>query len=222
VVDSAGDSEVDSVLKGVVRAEKLETPEDFVEPILQKVRREHVSAQYNIPMEGDDTWKDGLDLMEKLAMKAGRLMKGGEPCLRSSAITMILDYQRGKLPHFVAPPELKEETKDATTAGVEKGDTDAAMTAVDDIQNSVNDTNAEAKPDDKSLSVTNEESAKKRKISEPKKESPSKKTKSTTKETKSTSDTKIDTETNDADEPEDSDDDEDVDFPPVVLADGNW
>ena len=88
VVDSAGDSEVDSVLKGVVRAEKLETPEDFVEPILQKVRREHVSAQYNISMEGDDTWKDGLDLMEKLAMKAGRLMKGGEPCLRSSAITM--------------------------------------------------------------------------------------------------------------------------------------
>mmetsp|Transcript_38793 Transcript_38793/g.39216 ORF Transcript_38793/g.39216 Transcript_38793/m.39216 type:complete len:174 (-) Transcript_38793:480-1001(-) len=173
-------------------------------------------------MEGDDTWKDGLDLMEKLAMKAGRLMKGGEPCLRSSAITMILDYQRGKLPHFVAPPELKEETKDAT-AGVEKGETDAAMTAVDDIQNSVNDDTKldESKADDKSLPATSEESGKKRKISDTKTNA-TKKIKDTTKETKSTSDAKNDTETNDADEPEDSDDDEDVDFPPVVLADGNW
>jgi len=221
VVDSAGDSEVDSVLKGVVRAEKLETPEDFVEPILQKVRREHVSAQYNIPMEGEDTWKDGLDLMEKLAMKAGRLMKGGEPCLRSSAITMILDYQRGKLPHFVAPPELKEETKDSTTADVEKDETDAAMAAVDDIQNSVNDTNAEAKSDDKSLPAANEESGKKRKISDAETKA-TKQIKVTTEKAKSTSDAKNDTKTNDADEPEDSDDDEDVDFPPVVLADGNW
>jgi len=112
VVDTAGDSEVDSVLKGVVRSERLENPEDFVSPILDKVRREHVAAQYGIPKDGDGTW-NSTDLLEKLAKKRGRLLKGGEPCLRSAAIYIVDDYQRGRLPHFVAPPELKENEQEA-------------------------------------------------------------------------------------------------------------
>lgn len=109
VVDTRGDTETDSVLKGVVRAERLETPEDFIDPILETVRREHVAARYSLPMAGDGTWTSTLDLMEKIARKAGRLLKGGDPCIRSSAITIILDFQRGRLPHFVAPPELKQD-----------------------------------------------------------------------------------------------------------------
>merc|ERR1711862_688697 len=42
-------------------------------------------------------------------MKTGRLLKGGEPCLRSAAIYLIIDFQRGRLPHFVPPPELKDD-----------------------------------------------------------------------------------------------------------------
>lgn len=115
VVDTAGDSEVDSVLKGVVRSERLENPEDFVPPILDKVRREHVAAQYGIPKDGDGTWKNTTDLLEKIAKKCGRLLKGGEPCLRSAAIYIVNDYQRGRLPHFVAPPELKENEQEASS-----------------------------------------------------------------------------------------------------------
>lgn len=109
VVDSRGDTETDSVLKGVVRAERLENPEDYIDPILNTVRREHVAARYSLPKDGDDTWKTSLDLLEKIARKAGRLLKGGDPCLRSAAITIILDFQRGRLPHYVSPPELKED-----------------------------------------------------------------------------------------------------------------
>lgn len=109
VVDTAGDTEKDSVLKGVVRAERLENPEDFINPILDVVKREHVAAQYGLPKDGTDTWKDHLDLLEKIATKAGRLKKGGDPCIRSAAIYMINDFQRGRLPHFVPPPELKED-----------------------------------------------------------------------------------------------------------------
>ena len=47
--------------------------------------------------------------MEMIAQRSGRLLKGGEPCLRSAAIMLINDFQRGRLPHYVAPPELKEE-----------------------------------------------------------------------------------------------------------------
>jgi len=111
VVDSAGDTETDSVLKGVVRAERLEVPEAFADAILARLKREHVAAQYSLPKEGNGSWTDGMDLLEKIAVKSGRLLKGGEPCIRSAAITLINDFQRGKLPHYVAPPELKLDEK---------------------------------------------------------------------------------------------------------------
>lgn len=115
-MNSRGDTETDSVLLGVVRAERLETPQDFIGPILEAVRREHISAKYGIPKEGEGTWTSSLDLMEKIAMKAGRLLKGGDPCTHSAALTIIHDFQRGRLPHFVVPPELKDNETDAVVS----------------------------------------------------------------------------------------------------------
>jgi len=109
VVDTAGDTEEDSVLKGVVRAERLENPEDFIDAILQKVKREHLAAQYKLPKDGDDTWNDSTELMEMIAKRSGRLRKGGDPDIRSAAVMLINDFQRGRLPHYVAPPELKND-----------------------------------------------------------------------------------------------------------------
>ena len=111
VVDAAGDTETDSVLKGVVRAERLETPEDYIDAVQQAVKKEHIAAMYGLPKSGEDTWNTSEELLEKIATKAGRLLKGGEPCLRSAAISMLNDFQRGKLPHYVAPPELKDDEK---------------------------------------------------------------------------------------------------------------
>lgn len=120
-MNTAGDTEEDSVLKGVVRSERLENPEDFIEPILQRVKREYVAAQYKIPKDGPDTWKDTTELLEMVARRFGRLVKGGEPCIRSAAIMIINDFQRGRLPHYVAPPELKEEeSAPSATAQIEK------------------------------------------------------------------------------------------------------
>ena len=108
-MDTAGDTETDSVLKGVVRAERLENPEDYIDAILDKVKREHIAAQYKLPVKGEDTWTDSLSLMEMISRRCGRLLKGGDPCIRSSAIMLINDFQRGRLPHYVAPSELKED-----------------------------------------------------------------------------------------------------------------
>lgn len=124
VVDTAGDTETDSVLKGVVRAERLENPEDFVDAILERVKREHIAAQYNLPKDGDETWKNSLELMEMIARKSGRLLKGGDPCIRSAAISLINDFQRGRLPHYVAPPELKD---DVATEQVDRADPDIVI-----------------------------------------------------------------------------------------------
>jgi len=118
VVDTAGDTETDSVLKGVVRAERLETPEEFTDAILEAVKRDHIAAQYGLPKDGDGTWTSSMDLLEKIALKSGRLLKGGDPCIRSAAIALINDFQRGKLPHFVPPPELKVDEKVLSTVSV--------------------------------------------------------------------------------------------------------
>lgn len=109
VVDTAGDTETDSVLKGVVRAERLEHPEDYIDAILSKVKREHIAGQYKLNAKGEETWTDSLGLLEMISRRSGRLLKGGDPCLRTAAIQIINDYQRGRLPHYVAPPELKED-----------------------------------------------------------------------------------------------------------------
>ncbi|KAL7543003.1 hypothetical protein ACHAXR_012889 [Thalassiosira sp. AJA248-18] len=120
VVDTAGDTETDSVLKGVVRSERLETPEDFIDAIQAAVKKEHIAAMYGLPKSGEDTWNSSLELLEKIAVKSGRLLRGGEPCLRSAAIMMINDYQRGRLPHYVAPPELKEDDKKESSTSAEE------------------------------------------------------------------------------------------------------
>eukprot|EP00536_Pseudo-nitzschia_multiseries_P012157 jgi/Psemu1/290110/fgenesh1_pg.448_\ len=108
VVDTAGDTETESVLKGVVRAERLENPEDYIQAIVDQVKREHIAGQYKFTKE-DSKWEGVMQLLETIATKAGRLLKGGDPCIRSAAITVINDFQRGRLPHYVAPPELKDD-----------------------------------------------------------------------------------------------------------------
>ena len=120
VVDTAGDSETDSVLKGVVRAERLETPEDFIQAVTERVKREHIAAQYKLSKE-QAKWETPIELLETIATRSGRLLKGGEPCIRSAAIMMINDFQRGRLPHYVAPPELKEDEKQPATANPIEG-----------------------------------------------------------------------------------------------------
>jgi len=118
VVDTAGDTETDSVLKGVIRAERLENPEDFISSIMEKVKREHIAAQYKLTKK-DSKFENHIELMEAVAIRSGRLRKGGEPDIRSAAIMIIYDFNRGRLPHYVAPPELKEKEEVVDTANVE-------------------------------------------------------------------------------------------------------
>jgi len=107
VVYDVGDDETETVLKGVVRAERLEAPADFIGPILSRVKPEYIYKQYNIK-----TWEDHIDFLSKLASSSGRLLKGGEPDVNSVAINVINDWQRGKLPYFVPPPKTQDDEED--------------------------------------------------------------------------------------------------------------
>lgn len=51
----------------------------------------------------DNTWTDAEDFLSKIALMAGRLLKGGEPDLSTVAKMVLNDFQRGKLPFYTLP-----------------------------------------------------------------------------------------------------------------------
>ncbi len=47
--------------------------------------------------------------MNQVAIKKGKLKKGGEPDVKTTAKLILIDWQRGELPYFSLPPNSKEE-----------------------------------------------------------------------------------------------------------------
>ncbi|MDD5317173.1 MAG: 50S ribosome-binding GTPase [Candidatus ainarchaeum sp.] len=84
-------------LKGAVRADRIPDPEPIAEEILArflKARPASVKECYGIPAGRES---DPARMLEKIAFRRGRLLKGGEPDLYEAAKTVIRDYQRGRL-----------------------------------------------------------------------------------------------------------------------------
>lgn len=63
VVYNVNDNETDIVLKGIVRAEKLKNPEDYIGEILNRVKREYLVNTYKI-----ETWSDTLDYLTQVTL----------------------------------------------------------------------------------------------------------------------------------------------------------
>lgn len=103
VVYPTGDTDTDIVLKGVVRVENVEDPEDHIPAVLDRVRPEYIVKTYKI-----ESWDSPVDFLEKLGRRSGKLLKGGEPDISTVAKMVLNDWQRGKLPYFVKPPGGEE------------------------------------------------------------------------------------------------------------------
>lgn len=99
VVYPSAETDTEKVLKGVVRVELVTNPEDYVETVLQRVRKEYIAKNYKI-----ENWTTSTHFLEQLAKKSGKLLKGGEPDITVTARMVLNDWQRGKLPFYV-PPE---------------------------------------------------------------------------------------------------------------------
>jgi nuclear GTP-binding protein len=81
--------QTETVLKGVVRAEKLKNPSDFIDSILQRVSEVYIKRQYGI-----QSWSDTLDFLSKVAAQNGKLLRGAEPDINSVSVSIINDWQR--------------------------------------------------------------------------------------------------------------------------------
>ncbi|KAL4784822.1 NUC091 domain-containing protein [Aspergillus varians] len=99
VPPSQTDTPEDILLKGVVRVENVENPEQYMPAILKRVQSRHLERTYGIKDP-----HDAIEFLSILARKGGRLLRGGEPDLDGVAKMVINDFLRGKLPWFTPPP----------------------------------------------------------------------------------------------------------------------
>lgn len=52
---------------------------------------------------GVKNWTDHEDFIKQVAIKKGRLKRGGQPDVITAAKLILIDYQRGELPYFTLP-----------------------------------------------------------------------------------------------------------------------
>jgi nuclear GTP-binding protein len=99
VPPNQNDTPEDILLRGVVRVENVEHPEQYIPAVLAKVKQHHMERTYELK-----GWESHEHFLELLARRSGRLLKGGEPDLDGVAKMVLNDFMRGKIPWFTPPP----------------------------------------------------------------------------------------------------------------------
>merc|ERR1712232_1311179 len=127
VPPTKSDFEADAakVLKGVVRAERIQSPSDYIGEVISRVKRQYLIQRYKLP--ASTTWEDAEDFLGILGAKMGKLRPGGEPEIEICARIVLHDWQRGRIPFFVQPP--KEGASAATSSDATAGDGAPAASA---------------------------------------------------------------------------------------------
>ncbi|KAI9834617.1 MAG: GTPase required for pre-60S ribosomal subunit nuclear export and maturation [Phylliscum demangeonii] len=104
VPPSTANSEEDILLRGVVRVENVENPAQYIDAVLRRCKPQHIERTYGVR-----GCPPAAELLEVLAKKGGRLLKGGEADVNGVAKMVLNDFLRGKIPWFTPPPAADED-----------------------------------------------------------------------------------------------------------------
>ncbi|KAL5969434.1 Nucleolar GTP-binding protein 2 [Taenia solium] len=113
---------------------------------------EEVTAAPVIEYPPNAKWPVDANLfLELVAKKTGKLLKGGEPDIVTTAKRVLNDFQRGKLPYFVKPPPLENDGNGAnadSAAGAARSNQEETIPREDALEQAFIDAfNAEAEAD---------------------------------------------------------------------------
>ncbi len=121
-----------------------------MDPILKRVKAQYICKQYQVT-----SWEDHIDFLTQVANRSGRLLPGGEPDIDTVAINVINDWQRGKLPYFVAPPR---ENEDQAASAEANGEGEEEDSVADSGVGEYNEGNSEEEDEDlQALDLLNKE-----------------------------------------------------------------
>lgn len=117
VPPNMGDTDEDILLRGVVRIENVENPEQYVAAALRKCKKHHVERTYDVR-----DWETPTEFLELLARKGGKLLKGGEADMDGVAKMVLNDFLRGKIPWFTPPPAAEGASTSEDAKAEDLGD----------------------------------------------------------------------------------------------------
>lgn len=104
VYNQEADDEIDLVLKGVVRTERLMDPDYYIQSLLDQTKTADIENKYKVR-----GWKSAEDFLILVAKKMGKLLKGGEADIMCVAKKILFEWQRGEIPYYNLPPGVTEE-----------------------------------------------------------------------------------------------------------------
>ncbi|KAH9410780.1 NGP1NT domain-containing protein [Ordospora pajunii] len=93
-----------AILRGAIRIENIEEPEMYIDEVISKAK-DSMSKIYGI------VFNNSIDLLEKLAIRFGKLLKGGEPNIDAVSKMVLRDWVRGKIPYYTIPADATDEEK---------------------------------------------------------------------------------------------------------------
>jgi len=85
--------------------ENLNCPEQYIPALFNRTKKEFMEKTYGIT-----EYTNVDDFLEKFAIKSGKLLKKAEPDISTVAKMILNDWLRGKIPYFVPPPDITNET----------------------------------------------------------------------------------------------------------------
>ncbi|MHA1271524.1 MAG: GTPase [Candidatus Helarchaeota archaeon] len=98
IIPFSHESEVELVIKGAIRPDKIVNLMDSVDKIISIVGKDELIKKYNIDFQTTN------EFLELLAKKMGKLLPKGIPDVQTVAKILINDFQRGKIYYYIKPP----------------------------------------------------------------------------------------------------------------------
>ncbi|XP_060563645.1 guanine nucleotide-binding protein-like 3 homolog [Ruditapes philippinarum] len=103
VVMATDKSDTSVILRNCVQLESLQDPTTPVEAILRRCNKQQMMLHYCIT-----EYKDVNEFLSLLAVRLGRLKKGGVPDVTRAARTVLQHWNMGKINYYTHPPEKSE------------------------------------------------------------------------------------------------------------------
>jgi len=102
IVMATGDNESAVVLRNCVKVESLDDPITPVDMILSRCDKHQMMMKYNI-----GNYEDTNGFLSLLAVRYGKLKKGGKPNVTAAAKSVLKDWNSGKICYYTRPPQRK-------------------------------------------------------------------------------------------------------------------
>jgi nuclear GTP-binding protein len=101
--DDPNSTESSLALRNSLKLERLEDPVGVVHEMVKKVEKSQLLSVFNL-----DNFSSGDEFILKIAAQKGKLKKGGIPDVYATAISILRDWNEGKVPFYTIPPSVPQ------------------------------------------------------------------------------------------------------------------